>query len=203
MQTTPRQIDALVQPINQEWRNLFRDPTNIFAGDPEHNNFSGKLCLLLYPYFLEGKEAFEEKLEASRSTPKTVSIPIPRDKQIGPNDRDGYKILRETLRPRNHPEEPEVDTIEIPSWEALCEWYFAANYDESTPPMTAAAAKTTSVASFFLTSEQLKKRKQTEGDGLRSAAICRFKQAFQLQDLYGEEKESHAGKRKRTDQKES
>lgn len=162
--TREDKIEKLGKEIAKAWLDAFRNDGNIFTGNPIHNNFAGKLSLLLQPYFSLGKDKFDHKLKTGSYT---IDIPLNCEKF---GDKDFYKTVREELN---------ANSIEISTWSDLCAWYFCANYDESPDTKKAQREKN---FSMLIGKKKESQQQQTELTK-RDTAMTRFKNAYNLHGL--------------------
>lgn len=162
-------LDSLAKKIASQYLGKVRDDGNLFSGGGKQNNLSGKLVMLLDNYIKMGKERFVREAK--------LPIRIPKDCRLA-NDRDAYRLLREELG---------CDVLPIENWADLCEWYFAANFDESDSQDKIDETQRWLGGIFKPAEKDLARRKKAEikrQNECRARAICRFKGAYGLMGLY-------------------
>lgn len=108
---------SIASDIAKEYlKQVAQSIANVSSGDKYHNNFLGKMILLLKPYVEAGKNGFKDNTKIDLS--KKINLF---------NDADFYKTVREELC--RGITDPKLQYLEIPNWDRLLEIYFAVNYD--------------------------------------------------------------------------
>lgn len=163
-------IHMLGSSIVRKYKVKVRAGSNLFKGDMNHNNFAGKLVMLLKPIFIAGEGEFNRNLQANDGK---YSVAIPCNARLG-NDRDAYSTIRKELG---------ADVIELSSWMGLCSWYFCANYDES--PDHDEIEKINSWRRCGIGTKKIENKNRERDNKRRKKAMARFKNTYDLHGVCG------------------